>query len=67
MIETIRLEILKLVHRGDKHPDMVIKDAQIYEQYIIGHVKTLVPKEEFKSPDKKKGFFNSKSKDDNLF
>lgn len=62
MIESIRLEIIKLVHRGDKHPDAIIKDAQIYEKYIIGKGEI---KEDAKSPDKKKGFF--KSKDDNLF
>jgi len=64
MIESIRLELIKLVHRGDKHPNDIIKDAQIYEQYIMnkGDIK-----DELKSSDKKKGFFNSKSKDDNLF
>lgn len=62
MIEQIRLDILKLVHRGDKHPDIVITDAQIYEKYVLGKDT----KEDAKSPDKKKGFFKS-SKDDNLF
>jgi len=61
MIESVRLDILKLVHRGDKHPDDNIKIAQIYEAYVLG--KEI--KEEVKNPEKKKGFF--KSKDDNLF
>lgn len=63
MIEQIRLDILKLVHRGDKHPDKVITDAQIYEKYVTGGKV----KEESQSSEKKKGFFGQKPKDDNLF
>jgi hypothetical protein len=62
MNEDIRLEIIKLVHRHDKHPDDNVAVAKVYEEYILG----IIPiKEDLKMPEKKKGFFKS-SKDDNL-
>ena len=63
----VRLELIKLVHRHDKHPNDIIRDAHIYEQYVVSKemANKDVPKEDLKSPEKKKGFFGSKSKDDN--
>jgi len=63
MNEQLKLDILKLVHRFDKHPNDVIAHAKIYEGYVSGETAVEI-KEEVKTPEKKKGFFNKK--DDNL-
>jgi len=59
MIESVRLELIKLVHRPDKHPDENIKDARNYEKYILGKDET---KEESKIPDKQKGILSSEKR-----
>jgi len=59
MIESVRLELIKLVHRPDKHPDENIQDARNYEKYILGKDET---KEESKIPDKQKGILSSEKR-----
>jgi len=59
MSESVRLELIKLVHRPDKHPEENIKDAQSYEKYILGKDEI---KEELKVPDKQKGILNSEKR-----
>jgi hypothetical protein len=39
-IAQIRLECLKLAHRLDHLPDMVIDRAKAYEAFVVGTVKT---------------------------
>jgi len=59
MSESVRLELIKLIHRADKHPDEIIRDARIYEKYIVGKDDV---KEELKNPDKQKGLLNPDKK-----
>jgi hypothetical protein len=38
MNEQMKLDILRIVHRFDKHPNEVVANAKIYEAYILNTV-----------------------------
>lgn len=63
--DEVRLEILKLAHRHDRHPSQVVDQAKIYEAYVLSEKSDPLPTakpEAFPAGDKKVSVRSSKEK-----
>lgn len=62
----LRLELLKLCHRGDRSPDDVVALAKVYEEYLLGEYSKEPAKAEASCADKVIRRRKATMKDDNL-
>jgi hypothetical protein len=61
MKESVRLDLIKLVYRPDRHPNDCIEAAKIFEDYILNFPEESSEREVEKSGPKKTGISKSKN------